>query len=773
MKQRFWTSKGALLLIDGLICATVTLGLVKPLFYDRGIDPGWMPVLAGALLSSALVLLLSLRWWILPAIVLFVGLPGFFILVRLELLNDWAQALIRFLTWAGQRLILGGPEPEFSFWLIILRLLISICVSAILYTLIHRFSHLFLTALFVLPGIILFLIAHPSAVAQVLPAMAGLMALMPASLVQYVKKQEPQAAIPRAPLQWLALPVALISVWMGLWLTPEDTSRWQQQDWVNRFYDLRDFFQNQTGLTRSWQPFDLALAGFQSSEKQLGGPIRPSDQVFIDVKAEDSVLLRGVTRTLYEKNRWRSPPHQVYRLDSPLWRLTKRQVFVEDLPAGAEGRRFKEQYTRQLTLELSPRTRTQTTIFSAGRLEALSWPDSRDYPPYFTIDGDLFVFKSLPPNPTYQITVTLWERSKPGFNEAINLLSTSPVCSRDPYWAAVSSRYLQLPDDLPLVVRETAKQLTASGTSPYEKAVLLEHYLMEQGIYTLEPEDPPEGMDFVASFLREKSGYCVHFATAMTVMARAIGLPARYVEGFALEAVNGSENAFRATGKTAHAWCEIYLQGIGWLTFDPTPPGRENPPEEPPLPTEEPTPTPEKPTAQPTPPPLEPTPQKASGTGWLILFCGLLLVVLLFHFFFHSITRQYLHHLRPLAMHRHFPDPAICLDVAYQDILHQFSLIDVCPETGETLSAFAQRANHYLRFENMHLSDLFWPVIRWRYGQKEPTPAEVDALLDLRIRLDDRLRENFSKTAWFLKRVWPGYRFIKNQRKLYEKSQSK
>lgn len=124
-------------------------------------------------------------------------------------------------------------------------------------------------------------------------------------------------------------------------------------------------------------------------------------------------------------------------------------------------------------------------------------------------------------------------------------------------------------------------------------------------------------------------------------------------------------------------------------------------------------------------------------------------------------------------MHRHFPDPAICLDVAYQDILHQFSLIDVCPETGETLSAFAQRANHYLRFENIHLSDLFWPVIRWRYGQKEPTPAEVDALLDLRIRLDDRLRENFSKAAWFLKRVWPGYRFIKNQRKLYEKSQSK
>ena len=76
------------------------------------------------------------------------------------------------------------------------------------------------------------------------------------------------------------------------------------------------------------------------------------------------------------------------------------------------------------------------------------------------------------------------------------------------------------------------------------------------------------GEDFVSWFLLEsKEGYCSYFASAMTVMCRIAGVPARYVEGYYISPVNGEAIV---TGKNAHAWVEVYLNGIGWTAFDPT-----------------------------------------------------------------------------------------------------------------------------------------------------------------------------------------------------------
>ena len=81
---------------------------------------------------------------------------------------------------------------------------------------------------------------------------------------------------------------------------------------------------------------------------------------------------------------------------------------------------------------------------------------------------------------------------------------------------------------------------------------------------------PPTGRDFVSWFLLdERQGYCTSFATAMAVMARMVGLPARYIEGYA--AVPDSDSVARVTQQQAHAWTEIYFAGFGWLPFDPTP----------------------------------------------------------------------------------------------------------------------------------------------------------------------------------------------------------
>lgn len=759
MKKHFLTSDLAELLIDGLISVLFTLGIISPLFYTRMLETSWTASLAGCLLAVVLVVLLSRRWWLVPGLVLFVGLPGSWILARLKLLRPLIQAITEYANWAGERLLLGGPEPESEIWLVWLRFLLILLVTIPVFTLVRKTGRLIIFISLALLVGIPFLYAHPSAIPRILPSIAGLIALLPVSMVRTIKKSHPDAVMPRAPLQWLALPVAIISILVGQMITPADTSRWRQQDWINRFYDLRDFWQNQSGVNRGWQPFDIAVAGFRSSETRLGGPVRPSEQTFLDVKSPASVLLRGVTRTVYTGSSWQSPPHQVYRLDSALWRLSRRQVFTEDMPAGSDGRQFMDRYSRQITIEITPRTRLQTTIFSAGRLNELNWRDSRNYPPYFTVDSDLFVFNGLPENPAYSVTVMLFNRQQQGFAESIKSLSEAALRARDPYWTAITDRYLQLPDNLPAVVGDTAASVTAGEPDPYGQAVLLEQYFQKTYTYALDPDFPPDGMDFVAHLLQEQKGYCVHFATAMTVMARTLGLPARYIEGFALDPVADRDNTWRATGKTAHAWCEVYIQGIGWLTFDPTPAERIDPPDDPGGPIDGPIVEPVEPTPEPTLPPLEPTePEPETGSFvWLIILFAILLLAISIRLLILTLVRNHLRNLRLTVMRRLEPDPALCLEAAYKDLLHQMTCLDIHPEAGETLTVFADRANNYLRFENMNLTDLLWPVVRWRYGNHTPSGKELDELLQMRLRLEDRLRESLSKSAWFWRRVLPAW----------------
>ena len=180
---------------------------------------------------------------------------------------------------------------------------------------------------------------------------------------------------------------------------------------------------------------------------------------------------------------------------------------------------------------------------------------------------------------------------------------------------------------------------------------------------------------------------------------------------------------------------------------------------EPTVPPAQPSLRPTEPLPEPTQPPLTPsTPEPESGSYlWLITLFALLILAIVTRFLVMSLIRSHTRNLRLTVMRRLVPDPAQCLEAAYRDILRQLACLDVQPEAGETLTVFAERADRYLRFENMSLPDLLWPVIRWRYGQHVPSSKELDDLLTLRLRLEDRLRERLSKSAWFWRRVLPAW----------------
>jgi transglutaminase-like putative cysteine protease len=137
-----------------------------------------------------------------------------------------------------------------------------------------------------------------------------------------------------------------------------------------------------------------------------------------------------------------------------------------------------------------------------------------------------------------------------------------------PDW--VRNQFLSLPDTVPARVHALARDLTASESTPYDRALAIENYLRTFP-YTLEVDQPPAGRDAADYFLFDlKRGYCDYYATSMAVLARAAGLPARLVVGYANGAYDFEHAQYLVTENYAHSWVEIYFANVGWVEFEPT-----------------------------------------------------------------------------------------------------------------------------------------------------------------------------------------------------------
>lgn len=140
----------------------------------------------------------------------------------------------------------------------------------------------------------------------------------------------------------------------------------------------------------------------------------------------------------------------------------------------------------------------------------------------------------------------------------------------EPMEAMRHKAFLQLPEGVERMEALTA-QLVGDLTTPYAKALAIESHL--QTSYTYTTNLPPvEGNNPVESFLfATKQGHCEFFATAMTLMMRSQGVPARLVNGFLGGAWNSTGNYMAVRQGDAHSWVEVYMPEYGWVPFDPTP----------------------------------------------------------------------------------------------------------------------------------------------------------------------------------------------------------
>lgn len=142
----------------------------------------------------------------------------------------------------------------------------------------------------------------------------------------------------------------------------------------------------------------------------------------------------------------------------------------------------------------------------------------------------------------------------------------------------VAPRYLQVPDSITRRTADLARSLTSSAATPYDKVIVIRDYLRNTYPYDYYPPPQQPGTESIDQFLFvDKRGVCEHFVSALIIMLRLEGIPARLAAGYSSGDFNPVTGYYVVRANHAHAWAEVYFPGYGWVPFDPTPGWNGNP----------------------------------------------------------------------------------------------------------------------------------------------------------------------------------------------------
>lgn len=200
------------------------------------------------------------------------------------------------------------------------------------------------------------------------------------------------------------------------------------------------------------------------------------------------------------------------------------------------------------------------------------WAHSNYFLPYYQNPGHALEDGHLP-NPGLETTYTLYANTLIStWQDAWDILNGTPLNQ-----LAADADFTALPDATRLQAQAILAQIgITENLTVVQAAERIRNYVRSSATYDLNtPAMPEDATDFALWFLTESdTGYCVHFASAATVLLRAAGIPARYVEGY-MTAVTGKQTVVPA--KQAHAWVEYFVQDVGWVVLEATPGGSDTP----------------------------------------------------------------------------------------------------------------------------------------------------------------------------------------------------
>ncbi|WP_339819975.1 transglutaminase domain-containing protein [Paenibacillus sp. FSL R7-0216] len=340
----------------------------------------------------------------------------------------------------------------------------------------------------------------------------------------------------------------------------------------------------------------VSVSGYGRDDSKLGAPLRLRHDPYFTALSPYNTYWRGESKSVYTGRGWIQPAGE----GSPTIAGTERSGdLAGDMALGAAaaavaGVDTGRELIRQTVTFEAPLT-GRVALLSGGlpvqaeRIIAGDQSQSVQLEPRFDAWADAFI-----------VDYAASAEQIYGYE----LTSSVPTASTDelrqeegPDPLEVRDRFLQLPEALPERVRKLGEQLVAGESNRYDAAAAVESYLKHRYAYSLDSHQPPEGADFVDRFLFvDRIGYCDHFSTAMVILLRSGGVPARWVKGFApgepgssaattaaeadsrvapASTVGGTDSVelhrYTVTYADAHSWVEVYFPETGWVAFDPTP----------------------------------------------------------------------------------------------------------------------------------------------------------------------------------------------------------
>lgn len=752
--------------MDLLACVLLASGLSSALMTLTGFSGGFGSCFGFACVGVLVIALLSRRWWIAPSAV-----TGSAAATALYLmLTDKLEAAVFY--WSGFFIwVLNGARFNEAYseraGEIILKAVIVFITVLFCFLLIRKLFSLAAVSLFASAALIaVYYFGRADLSVPLCVCASGIIILMPRTYSRYVSLKsgggDGDGDKQRGTMQAVAVPAAVIAVLFAMFITPEDTSVWKSRGLNNIISDVSYLLKGPfSSYPASASNFSMKNLGFEQQDGRMGGPVQLSDDKYLSVTAEYPILLRGAVMDFYTGENWiMGAPDGDFRFDSIFWQGHKRDAFGLNKPYGDEAKRLFDELTATQTLTINYQTSKFSTLFAGGMLKDINF---RKYgiaeSIYFNMRSELYMHYRVPSFARLDLETRVWKTNLPDFEQQFLILEELARNRGDKYFSVIKERYTQLPDTLTEHIKELSLDITADSSSPYQKAKAIEKWLAENCEYTLKPVVPPENIDFVEHFLDTREGYCTYYASTMAVLARYAGLPSRYVTGFGLERYSNKGTLYIATGKTAHAWTEIYFDGIGWVEFDPL---SWNPIL--PINSEVPVYTPDEPQYVGAPQgsdlvpeenPIESLPVRSAFDAKQILSILAAAAALCFAAWFaiYRIMRRKLSIYELSRVSRKIPDMGGRIDFYFDDILKQLSVLGIDAYAGETLTAFSKRADLRLRLESSSVGAVAKTRMLLHFAEAPPTIDNFKDAYKCHREIELLLKERLGRTAYFFKRA--------------------
>jgi transglutaminase-like putative cysteine protease len=289
---------------------------------------------------------------------------------------------------------------------------------------------------------------------------------------------------------------------------------------------------------------DLGTIGSVKQDPQIVMRVELPDQPTVE---KDRLYLRGLAYDQYNGRSW---SHSGTRRRS--LSLVAEGVFL----ARPAGSRLPDSLSVPIRQDILLETLDTPVLFAAPFAELVSGD-------FLAVQVDAMsgLHLPLPPSSRARYSVT---------SQVPQLVAGDRAAMALAYPDSIRSRYLQVPVESQQVA-DLAHRVVQQVSTPFGQTLAIQQHLLGNYRYSLEADTATLSHPLDEFLFVRKTGYCEHYATAMVMMLRTIGIPARLVTGFLATEWNEFGGYFTVRQRDAHAWVEVYFPQSGWITMDPTP----------------------------------------------------------------------------------------------------------------------------------------------------------------------------------------------------------